>query len=203
MLERALELAIGSILPEDLLTLPEEDGFVDWFDQYQRYDDWRVMTLGVDLDNEAGTLFRRLRDHRLLKVLVFFLRARSSSGCSASTTLDSWLQGRAEFQQTFEAPLANELGIPREEVIVKLIDPGHVLHRDPLRLDEDINFVTQDGDVAPFAERSEIFSAQPPDRWRRSSLAYAPKSRRDDPALATRAIEAVLDLLRSKLAEGS
>jgi hypothetical protein len=35
-------------------------------------------------------------------------------------------------------------------VIVELIDPRHVLHRDPLRLDEDVNFVNHEGEVEPF-----------------------------------------------------
>jgi HD superfamily phosphohydrolase len=202
MLERALQAAIGTVLPADLLTLPPEEEFVEWFRRYESYDDWRVFALGIEADNSAGRMFRRLRDHKLLKVLVFlegeeFKRLLGTEYARLLVASKDRHAARA-----CEAELADALSFEAEDVIVELIDPRHVLYRDPLRLDEDINFVTKDGSVEPFAERSEIFSAQPADRWRRQLLVYAPVGRRDAPEVANLAQDRVLELLRKVLAEG-
>lgn len=204
MLERGLRAALGKTLPADLLTIPSEADFDPWFQQYQRYDDWNVFSACVDSDGEAGRIFRRLRDHQLLKVLVFlegevFKRMLGSEYARL-------LAARTDrgFERACEAALAATLGFASEDVIVHIIDTGHVLDRaqDPLSLDEDINFVTPTGEVEPFADRSEIFSSQPSDRWRRQLLVYAPVGRREAPELADKAEREVLDLIRSKLADG-
>jgi HD superfamily phosphohydrolase len=202
MLERALRGGVGTFLPADLLTLPDDASFLPWFEQYRAYDDWRVMSLGVEADNTAGSLFRRLRDHRLLKVLVFLEgeELRAALGAEHARQLGA----RREFKVgQLHEPLASDLGIPPEDVIVHMLDPRHVLQRDPLRLDDDINFIDANGDVQAFAERSEVFSAVPPERWRRQLVVYGPVSRRDDSVLAARAQATVLDLLRRELEGGS
>jgi HD superfamily phosphohydrolase len=201
MLERALRSAIGTVLPADLLTLPPENEFVDWFRRYEQHDDWSVFSAGVTADDAGGRMFRRLRDHDLLKVLVF--QEGEEFKRLLGTEYARLLVARKtrHFERACEAPLAAELGLDPEDVIVELIDPRHVLHRDPLRLDEDVNFDNHEGEVEPFGERSEIFSAQPTDRWRRQLLVYAPQGRRDAPELAERAQHAVIDLLRTVLAE--
>lgn len=200
MLDRAMRGAIGTFLPANLLTLPEEADFVEWFRQYEIYDDWRVMSLGVDQDSESGRMFRRLRDHALLKVLVFLEGEEFKRLLGTEHARRLAAGGGSELARQCQQPLAEVLKLNPEEVIVHLIEPSHVLHRDPLRLDEDINFKIQDGSVEAFAERSEIFSAQPTERWRRQLVVYAPVGRRDDPDLAETAKGAVIEILKATIA---
>ncbi|HYK95426.1 MAG TPA: HD domain-containing protein [Candidatus Dormibacteraeota bacterium] len=205
MLQRGLRSALGRAVPTELLTLPDEGSFVDWFREYERWDDWRIFS--EVLAGDAGlarSMFERLRDHRLLKVLVFLEgeELRLELGEEAAQQL-AGTKG-LDLGGAFSDQLADELGVPREDLIAHVIDARHVLQApDPLSHDQDINFVTVDGLVEPFFGRSEIFSAQPSDRWRRQLVVYAPNGRRDDPQLETRSTEAAIRLLRETLAEAA
>lgn len=201
MLGRALKAAIGTILPPTLLTLPPEENFVEWFRAFELHDDWSVFSVGVAADDAAGRMFRRLRDHDLLKVLVF-LEGEEFKRLLGTEYARLLVARRSQhFERACEAPLAADLGLDPEDLFVELINPAHVLYRDPLKLDDDVNFVNQDGLVEPFGERSEIFSAQPSERWRRQLVVYAPQGRRDAPELAERAKHAVIERLQAVLAE--
>jgi hypothetical protein len=56
--------------------------------------------------------------------------------------------------------------------------------------------------MAQLTERSEIFSAQPAERWRRQLVVYAPTGTRESPELAAKAKAKTLELLRAALEEG-
>jgi HD superfamily phosphohydrolase len=202
MLDRAIHDALGTVLPADLLSVPDEARFDPWFEQYLEYDDWRVFTLGLQAPGLAGAMFKRLRDHRLLKVLVFLEGEdlRKDLGPAHARILAT---RKDHFEAGIEAELAADLGFDPGEVIVYLLNPDHVLHTDPLRLDNDINFVRAGpGDMAQLTERSEIFSAQPAERWRRQLVVYAPTGTRESPELAAKAKAKTLELLRAALEEG-
>lgn len=201
MLGRALRDGLGAYLPGDLLSLPPEAQFAEWFERYLAYDDWNVFAGGVQNDGPSGRMFRRLRDHRLLKVLVFVEGEEFKRLLGTEYARRLLADPRKGFEQSCEAPLAASLGLDPEEVMVYLVSPDHVLHRDPLRLDEDINLRTQDGDVQAFVDRSEIFSAAEPERWRRQLVVYADRGRKDDPDLAERAKAKVVEELKAMLAE--
>lgn len=203
MLHRAIRDGLGDYLPADLLTLPDEAGFEAWFRRYVTFDDWRVLALGTAADGPSGRMFRRLRDHALLKVLVFIEGEEFKRLLGTEYARRLLANRRKGWEHDCEADLASRLGLDPEDVIIYLVDPGHVLHHDPLRLDEDVNFRTPDGEVEPFAERSEIFSAKESERWRRQLVVYADRGRKDDPDLAARAKADVIELLKAKLAEGA
>ena len=203
MLGRALRDGLGAFLPAELLTLPDEAAFNDWFARYLAFDDWNVFARGVEDDGRSGRMFRRLRDHRLLKVLVFVEGEEFKRLLGTEYARRLLANRETGFEHDCEAPLAAGLGLDPEDVIVYLVNPDHVLHRDPLRLDEDINFKTSDGEIQAFVDRSEIFSAAEPERWRRQLVVYADRSRKEDPHLATRAKVDVIEQLKTKLAEGA
>jgi hypothetical protein len=153
----------------------------------------------------AGKIFRRLRDHELLKVLVYLEgeEFKRILGPDHARRLAA-SKDPIELGQACEAPLAKELGFDPEEVVVHLDDPRHVLYRpDPSpNLDEDINFVTPADSLEPLVDRSELFSALPSSRWWRQLVVYAPIGKRDAP-LANRATEIVMLTLRSVIERAS
>lgn len=204
MLRRGIQAALDEgLLPKDLFLRPSDDEFVEWFERYVEWDDWRVMsTLAwAPSDSRSGRIFRRLRDHDLLKVLVFlegeeFKRALGEHARRLAAQSDL-----PRLAAACEARLATELGIEADEIVVHLADQAHVLYAAP-DLDEDINFVTPGGAIEPLAERSELYSAMPSPRWLRQLVVYAPVGKRDE-RLSTRARAVALDALRSAIEESA
>lgn len=210
MLRRGLERGMGrGPLPEDLLTIPRDSqAFPAWRHQYETYDDWRVMSEGPRSDDPvACEMFRRLREHDLLKLLVYIedldldhelgeLAVRSIETHSVDVDIAG-----------LEAAVAADIPCDPNMVIARILDSKNPLERprpdDPGN--DAIYLRTFDGDgMDPFTRRSEIFSASPSAFPRRKLLIYAPMAMRDPatrlPTDLSRRVEKVaLGFLRQTL----
>jgi hypothetical protein len=210
MLERGLRSAMdGTTLPADLLTLPHPSDFESWNRTYQTYDDWRVMTIGVEAQEPiAKRMFTRLRDHDLLKLLVYVEDDDLKQRLGTLAVRAVELGGGDKLVPEIEPAIAKEIGCDPSEVIVRLLDPKHVLAGPSTSElgDEDIYVGTFDRQgYEPFRDRSEIYSATKSDRWRRKLLVYAPMGMKDESDrskktdLSERIERLAVDLVKTRL----
>ena len=199
MLERGLQAALdGGVIPRSVLTLPSPDqDFLAWHGVYQTYDDWAVMTdcARAPAGDHARAMFQRLRDHDLLKLLVF--EEGEAFKRLLGPAARELIRRQDDDCHTIEAEVAAALGFDPHLIIVRVDSPANPLGLPTgARLaNEDINFLTADGATEPLDERSEIYAAMPPaNRWRHRLLVYAPEGKRDA-ELAKRARVVVMDAL--------
>jgi uncharacterized protein len=198
MLQRGIRAALGQSLPADLLEVPAVDRFLPWFDQYLDYDDWRVFEEGLRDTGEAGRMFRRLRDHDLLKVLVFLDGDDFREALGPVYARRLLAHRELELGGAFSDRLAEQIGLGPDEVIAHMIGEKHVLQPADALDEQEILFETADGRVERFADRSEIFSAHPLVRFPQL-VVYAARGLKMDRELAGKAEEAALRLLNSEL----
>jgi HD superfamily phosphohydrolase len=198
MLQRGLETALGSVLPASLLKRPSEADFLRWFEQYIAYDDWRVFEECLSDRDRPGRIFRRLRDHDLLKISVFLDsdEFRDRLGVVHARKLLS--RETLELEGDFSMRIATVLGLGPDELIAHVIDEKHVLATPDPREDQDINFEISEGRIEPFIGRSEVFSAQPTSRFPQLAV-YASQGRKYDQGLARQVESAVIDQLKAEL----
>lgn len=204
MLQRGLMAALDAgVLPPKLLSLPAPDeDFLEWHRQYHAYDDWAVMTDCCRAPEGSLTrmMFERLRDHNLLKLLVFE-EGEAFRDLLGGAARELVTRHEGDDCRAIETEVARELGFEPELIIVRVDNAANPLGLPTgARLaNEDINFLMRSGVTEPLDIRSEIFAATPPaNRWRHRLLVYAPEGRQND-ALGRRAKEVVMAALLKHL----
>ena len=150
-------------------------------------------------------MFDRLRDHRLLKLLVFEEGEDLKRAMCAAAARELHTRHERDDCAAIEATVAVELGLDPALVIVRVDNPNHALdHSTGTALaDDDINLLKPTGETEPLYDQSEIFSATPSRRWLRRLLVYGPVGMKEYPTLAGRAREAALRALCDYVAGGT
>jgi uncharacterized protein len=204
MLRRGIADALArGLLPEGLLSVPDDAGFARWFDEYRRWDDWRMMATLSEVDGVAGLMFRRLMDHDLLKLLVSVEDRALHDGLGLLAA--SRLVGAdpdAALLDAIASEVAAYVGEDPAEVIVQVIDPKRSLGglTDAASFaDEDVMIVGDENRLVKLDAVSEIFSRPQTADFRRKLLVYDPLGRKADPARARSVEEMTVRLLRERL----
>jgi HD superfamily phosphohydrolase len=204
MLQRAMRAGIADgWLPSELFRPPADGAVEGYLARYIEWDDWRVSTAGAHATGVAGDLFRRLREHRLLKVLVYLedMDLAQKIGFETARLLSD--QGLKGLDEQLEARLAPELGVDPSLLIARLENPATPLVRpgNPALRTHDIVVQDMEDRNQQLNLRSEFFSALSAPTPRLKLFIYGPEGRRQNPLLAERATGAAVEALRAIVAE--
>lgn len=206
MLRRGLRAAMDQgVIPFELLDPPTSANYDAKVAAYMEWDDWSVFSKCVPSGGIAGEMFTRLRDHRLLKLLVFLEGDDLARELDfpANTQIVGLGKRLAEVGPKAEPLLATELSVRPELLFVRLEDPKQPLARpdDPNLADQDVIFVAPNGDFEPLQKRTEVLFGSGGGTARIRLLVYGETGRNDDEALAKRAKAAVIHILKSVIRE--
>jgi uncharacterized protein len=184
MLQRGLQRGMGAgPLPEDLLTIPKDADMEPWLRVFLSFDDWRVMTDGKhSTDPVAAEMFRRLRDHDLLKLLVYVEDLALSAALGELAVVRLETDRGAVDLRAIEEAVADVVGVDPDLVIARVLHPDHVFSESkPKTVGREGIFLQKfDNDgYDPFTRRSEVFSSKASDMPIRKLLVYAPMAMRD------------------------
>jgi HD superfamily phosphohydrolase len=205
MLQKAMRRAIDEGWLPIALFRPPSAGVSEFLELYTSWDDWRLMTQGVTAEGRSGAIFRRLRDHRLLKLLVYledeeFSEALGDEGARLLSNRGS-VAGLAD---KLEPRLVARLGVDEDSTIVRMDDPQNpiVRHAGALR-SQDIIIERSSGRKVAMSVASEIFNSIPRATNRTRLYVYAEKGRKEDSAFAALARDEAVTILNAILQEES
>ncbi len=205
MLQRGLEAALGQgLIPTVLLERPKEGNLDGKLAAYRDWDDWSVATACHGKGGVAGEMFDRLREHRLLKLLVALQGEELSEALGFPANRNITGADLDKLGPAIESTVARAINHPPELVFVRIDDSRRPLGRpvDPSISDQDINFVMPDGRIEPLEKHSEVFG-QLDSRNRTRLLIYGEQGRKANPELAEKAKTAAIDALRDRLTGGA
>jgi hypothetical protein len=205
MLQRGLEAALREgLLPLALLERPTDGNLEAKLAAYKVWDDWSVATACQGTGGLAGAMFDRLREHRLLKLLVELQGEELSEALGFPANRNITREDLSALGPAIEPEVAKAMDHRPELVFVRIDDSKRPLGRpvDPSISDQDINFVMADGEVEPLEKLSEVFG-QRASRNRIRLLVYGEDGRNANPTLADRAKKAAIEALQTRLTGGA